>query len=217
MSWGTQGHWRKQQRSDPQTHRCKEYSRDSFMFQSTRDRGPMATHGAKKRKQSWPLGLHPCHLARIHVCKYSCVWERLEQEVTIQGVRRRRQSREEQEAGPGKQSPSHEREWGSWENGWAVTEGLGLLPRSFGWSKATFIWPIVFTLSYREMTQSVSSWGQSHWVSEQCNYRGYEALKTHFVPNLPCTTSWVSTEMASCSVPPASQPCFPLFPVHMWP
>lgn len=48
---------------------------------------PWRSTGTKKRKQSWPLVLHPCHLARIHVCKYSCVWERLEQEETIQGAR----------------------------------------------------------------------------------------------------------------------------------
>lgn len=45
MSWGTQGHWRKHQKSGLQTHRCKVRHRDSFMFQNTRARGPMKIHG----------------------------------------------------------------------------------------------------------------------------------------------------------------------------
>lgn len=57
------------------------------MFQNTRVRGPMEIHGdppePRREKQSWPVGLHPCHLAGIHVYKYSCVWERLEQDETI--------------------------------------------------------------------------------------------------------------------------------------
>lgn len=70
---GTQGHQENHQRSGPKTYRSKAHPRYSFVSQNMRAQGAMETHLSQEEETELSMGLHPCHLARIHVCKYSCV------------------------------------------------------------------------------------------------------------------------------------------------